>query len=49
MKFDMPIQKRTQSTVSIQLAKLENIEIVKSNRDGKRVYYKLTKSKVKKY
>lgn len=40
--------KRTQPTVSIQLAKLENLGIVESRREGKSVYYKLTNPKVKK-
>lgn len=40
--------KRTQPTVSIQLAKLENLGIVKPRREGKSVYYKLTNPKVKK-
>jgi len=39
---------RTQSTVSIQLAKLENLGIVESRREGKSVYYKLTNKKVMK-
>lgn len=40
--------KRAQSTISIQLAKLENLGIVESRREGKSVYYKLTNDKVKK-
>ena len=44
----VPFTKRTQSTVSIQLAKLENLGIVESRREGKSVYYKLTNNKVKK-
>ncbi len=43
----VPFAKRTQSTVSIQLAKLENLGIVKSRRVGRKVYYKLTNEKVK--
>ncbi len=43
----IPHTKRTQSTVSIQLAKLENLGVLKSRRDGKSVYYKLTNKKVK--
>ena len=39
--------KRNQSTVSIQLAKLENLGIVESRRDGKRVYYRISNLKVK--
>jgi len=44
----VPHTKRTQSTVSIQLAKLENLGVVESERQGKSVYYKLTNPKVKK-
>ena len=39
---------RTQSTISIQLAKLENLGIVESKRRGKSVYYRLTNEKVRK-
>lgn len=42
----VPYIKRTQSTVSIQLAKLENLGIVESRREGKSVYYKLVNKKV---
>jgi len=44
----VPFIKRTQSTVSIQLAKLENLGIVKSRKEGRNVYYNITNSKVKK-
>jgi len=44
----VPFTKRTQSTVSIQLSKLESLGIVESRREGKSVYYKLTNPKVKK-
>ncbi|RLE47907.1 ArsR family transcriptional regulator [Candidatus Woesearchaeota archaeon] len=44
----VPFTKRTQSTVSIQLKKLENLGILESRRDGKSVYYKLRNRKVKK-
>lgn len=44
----VPHAKRTQSTVSIQLAKLENLGIVESRREGKSVYYRLVNKKVKK-
>ena len=44
----VPFTKRTQSTVSIQLAKLENLGIVESRREGKSVYYKLVNDKVMK-
>jgi len=36
-----PRVKRTQSTVSIQLAKLESAGIVRSRRDGKKVRYRI--------
>lgn len=36
-----PHVKRTQSTVSIQLGKLENWRILESRRDGKKIFYKL--------
>jgi len=42
----IPVTGRTQSTVSIQLAKLEDLGIVESRRDGKSVYYKLVNEKV---
>jgi len=44
----VPFTKRTQSTVSIQLAKLKNLGIVESRRQGKSVYYKLVNKKVMK-
>jgi len=44
----VPSTKRTQSTVSIQLKKLENLGILESRRKGKSVYYKLKNRKVKK-
>lgn len=44
----VPLVKRTQSTVSIQLSKLETLGIVESIREGKSVYYKITNEKVKK-
>jgi DNA-binding transcriptional ArsR family regulator len=37
----IPCTKRTQSTVSIQLSKLESLNIISSRRDGKCIYYKL--------
>lgn len=37
-----PYVKRTQPTVSVQLAKLESWGIIKSRRDGKKVYYNIT-------
>ena len=42
----IPFTKRTQSTVSIQLSKLENLGIVESRRKGKKVYYKIKNEKV---
>jgi DNA-binding transcriptional ArsR family regulator len=39
--------KKTQSTVSIQLAKIENMGILSSRREGKSVYYKLKNNKVR--
>jgi ArsR family transcriptional regulator len=36
-----PHVKRTQSTVSIQLGKLEDVGILKSRRDGKRIFYSI--------
>ncbi len=44
----VPYTGRTQSTVSIQLAKLEGLGIVESRREGKSVYYKLVNKKVRK-
>jgi len=44
----VPFTKRTQSTVSIQLSKLERLGIVKSRRDGKNVYYKIINPSIKK-
>ena len=42
-----PHVKRTQSTVSIQLGKLENLGILSSRREGKKIYYKISNEKVK--
>jgi len=36
-----PHVKRTQSTVSIHLGKLENLGILESKRNGKKIYYKI--------
>ncbi|MCD6463909.1 winged helix-turn-helix transcriptional regulator [Candidatus Woesearchaeota archaeon] len=44
----VPFTKRSQSTVSIQLAKLESLGIVESRRQGRKVYYKLANEKVRK-
>ena len=42
----VPFTKRTQSTVSIQLSKLEDLGVVESKREGKSVYYRLINDKV---
>ena len=42
-----PHVKRTQSTVSIQLAKLEEAGLIDSRRDGKKIIYKIKDTKVK--
>ena len=44
----VPHVKRMQSTVSIQLAKLENMGILSSRREGKSVYYRISNPKVRK-
>ncbi|MFH1306661.1 MAG: metalloregulator ArsR/SmtB family transcription factor [Candidatus Micrarchaeota archaeon] len=36
-----PYVKRAQSTVSIQLSKLESWGLISSKRDGKNIYYKI--------
>ena len=36
-----PHVKRKQSTVSIQLGKLKNTELIKSRREGKRIFYSI--------
>lgn len=36
-----PYVKRTQSTVSIQLGKLEGLGVLESRRDGKKIFYKI--------
>lgn len=41
-----PHVERTQSTVSIQLGKLEAWEIVESRRDGKKVFYRISDYRV---
>lgn len=41
-----PRVKRTQSTVSIQLGKLESWRIVESRRSGKRIFYRIKDYKV---
>ncbi len=42
------LAKRSQPTVSIQLAKLESMGIVSSRREGKSVYYRLASQEVRK-
>lgn len=37
----IPHTKRAQSTVSLQLAKLESLGILKSRRDGKKIFYRI--------
>ncbi len=38
--------KRAQSTTSLQLRKLENLGLVTSRRDGRRVYYRIDHDKL---
>lgn len=42
-----PHVKRTQSTVSIQLGKLEDLGILKSRRDGKKIFYSIHDTRVR--
>ena len=42
-----PHVKRTQSTVSFQLGKLEEWKILSSKRDGKKIFYRIADSRVK--
>ena len=42
-----PHVKRTQSTVSIQLGKLEEWKILSSRRAGKKIFYRIADSRVK--
>ena len=41
-----PHVKRTQSTVSIQLDKLEGMGILLSRREGRKIYYRIADSRV---
>ena len=41
-----PHVKRTQSTVSIQLGKLESAGILKSRREGKKIFYRINDTRV---
>jgi ArsR family transcriptional regulator len=43
-----PHVKRTQSTVSIQLGKMEDCGILSSRREGKKIYYRISDEKVRK-
>jgi len=43
-----PHVKRKQSTVSIQLGKLEDLGILTSRREGKKIYYKISNETVRK-
>jgi len=43
-----PHVKRTQSTVSTQLATLEKAGLIKSRREGKKIFYKINDNRVKK-
>ena len=42
----IPSTKRKQSTVSIQLGKLEDWKILESRRDGKKILYRISNHKV---
>lgn len=44
----LPQTGRKQSTVSIQLSKLENWGIVESRREGKKIFYRIINPKIKK-
>jgi len=44
----IPHTGRAQSTVSLQLAKLENLGVLKSRRDGQKIFYHISNDKVKK-
>lgn len=44
----IPHAKRKQSTVSIQLAKLERLGVVTSRREGKKTLYRLSDKKIRK-
>ena len=41
-----PHVKRTQSTVSIQLGKLEDAGILKSRREGKKIFYSIKDNRI---
>lgn len=42
----IPFTKRAQSTVSIQLGKMENWGLLESRRDGKKVFYRIRNGQV---
>ena len=42
----VPYTKRSQSTVSIQLSKLQHLGILSSRREGKSIYYRISNKKV---
>jgi len=42
-----PYVKRTQSTVSIQLGKLEDAGLLQSRRDGKKIFYSISDARVR--
>ncbi|MCX6709426.1 MAG: metalloregulator ArsR/SmtB family transcription factor [Candidatus Woesearchaeota archaeon] len=42
-----PKVRRTQSTVSIQLSKLESAGIIKSRREGKRIFYSISGARIR--
>ena len=44
----VPLTKRAQSTVSIQLSKLESLGIVESRREGKSIYYRISNPEIEK-
>lgn len=44
----IPHVQRKQATVSIQLAKLKKAGILKSRREGKKIFYKITNQKISK-
>ena len=43
-----PTVKRSQSTVSLQLGKLEDLGILRQRREGKYIYYSIADSRIKK-
>jgi len=44
----IPSTQRTQSTVSIQLAKLESYGVVEARREGRKIYYRIVDRRIKK-